>query len=342
MDPLRIRELFPWDEKTYIEYSGLSAIHCEILQLGRTAPSLEYHLNLSAEEINAPDILGMTPLIWASRNAEYHAAKTLLEYRADPNIGSRIFGYPLHAALQIETVSQRRSVVDILLKYGADIRKRGLRGRSCLHIAAKCLTSFPEEIEMLLKAGAEVNMTDRMQRSPLNIMLSSDCQKNYLDGNFARTVQLLVNYGADVNYCPAGGSAPLLEAFFDNDIRAIDIVLIFLNHPDIDVQITDSYGQTVLHWVAGYSSVSMPNEAYLDFLEAVKTTLEILKKKGAHMIDVYAVNDDGYTAMEFIWGKDSSRYTGSARDIAFEKLIQVIEPGYVFQKKITELPVRVN
>lgn len=158
-DRYDLQKLFPWSDQTYAEFMGFSRIHCYILRLGRNPyKSLSDLLEISADDINAQDRWGRTALFWAVHMEDYTAVDTLLEFRADPNLTcSDGSGNPLHQALRIISAPERQAMVEHLLQAGANTQKRTLDGISALHIAVELFGDSPEEIEILLNAGADAN-----------------------------------------------------------------------------------------------------------------------------------------------------------------------------------------
>jgi ankyrin repeat protein len=144
-------------------------------------------------DLNVRDCLGRTPLHHAA--AEGRGLEPLLEAGADPNARDKDGKTPLHYA-----VAHRRSdAVKLLLEYGAEVDRElaeALR-LTPLHLAAP--RGDVEEVERLLRQGADLNAGDRECNTPLHHVAA---------GYRYVSAQLLVQHGADVNTRNSQGKTP--------------------------------------------------------------------------------------------------------------------------------------
>jgi ankyrin repeat protein len=116
---------------------------------------------------------------------------------------------PLMLAAAFGTVDAMRTLLD----GGADARAASSSNVTALHWAA---TSF-EKTSLLLGAGADVNVTTQLGRTPLVIAASAH--------GTAPVVKLLLSKGADVNAADTVGVTPLIAAAAVNNDEAARLIL---------------------------------------------------------------------------------------------------------------------
>ena len=158
------------------------------------------------------------------------------------------------------------AVLEVLLKAGADVNAKDTDGTTPLHSAARDKPS-PAVLDFLLKA--DVNAKDADGNTPLHAAAAFNPSPAVLE--------ILLKAGADVNAKDADGSTPLHAAARDNPSPA---VLEILLKAGADVNAKDKDGDTPLHWAA----LDDPSPA----------AFEVLLKAGA---DVNAKTTDGETPL---------------------------------------------
>ncbi|KAH0612675.1 uncharacterized protein H6S33_009055 [Morchella sextelata] len=205
---------------------------------------LEYGVDIDERDEN-----GMTALHMAVRcegSGSLEALKTLLEWGADTGVHEPISGYtPLHTAVHMESPI----AVEMLLRKGAPVDARTLKGETPLHVAAwKTLhklgnkpfdymdhpaswnfyergitrveaggiTRHEVVVKLLLEYGADVDALDETSRTPLHLAATR--------GN-EETARILIRSGADIDAKDGEGITPLryavtIDEFSFNDAKA--------------------------------------------------------------------------------------------------------------------------
>ncbi|CAG0900193.1 unnamed protein product [Cyprideis torosa] len=109
---------------------------------------------------NVPDDGGRSPLFIATEKGHLLVADVLFALGADPNV-TDWFG---HSPLFVATEKGHHEVVEVLLANGADPNVANCFEKSPLHEAASAETA-----ELLIRKGAVVNAKDRCGKTPLSV-----------------------------------------------------------------------------------------------------------------------------------------------------------------------------
>lgn len=128
----------------YLETRGFSNLHQVLLGIDRSMGLSDYLNSLDQHDlrqvINLADTRGRTPLTWAAEFGWSDAVQVLLSFRANPNCVQTGNLTPLHLAVAGPKAQFFRTefleVINLLLKAGADINARDCQGWTPLHIAA--------------------------------------------------------------------------------------------------------------------------------------------------------------------------------------------------------------
>lgn len=207
-------------------------------------------------DVNAADPDGITPLLSAIINGHYDAAALLVEKGANPNLADRTGRTPLYSAVDFHTMpaSNRPSPREIDNE----------------------LTSL-DVVKALIAKGADVNVQLKQQqpyRTKLDrgddTMLTTGTTPLLRAAKAADTaaMKLLLDKGADPKLATRAGITPLMAAAGlgtkeedttgrrKTQAEAIEAIKLCLT-AGVDVNATDSRGQTALHGAAfqGYDQV---------------------------------------------------------------------------------------
>jgi ankyrin repeat protein len=128
----------------------------------------------------------ITPLMWAARSGDLGLVQLLLAHGADVHAQTPAFGTPLSNAAS----SGNPQVLELLLSHGADPDAGRPDGYTPLMSAAAAGVTGDVAAELLIRAGADVNIRNRAGDSALAIAVE--------EGD-ARTVRLLRAAGAEAS-----------------------------------------------------------------------------------------------------------------------------------------------
>lgn len=149
------------------------------------------------------------------------------------------------------------SVVEALIKKGADVNAKAKNGLTALYLAV--LKNCYKIAELLLKSGASVNE-------------QSNCLLQASQNNNGDIVRLLAEHGADMNLRSKNGYAPLHIAVINNYKKVVEALI--GNGADINIKSTDNSvpGSTPLHLAvlkfnSLITSVLVQNNADVDALD---------------------------------------------------------------------------
>lgn len=209
--------------------------------------------------------------------------------------------------------------------FKVDITAKDKQGNTPLH-----RVSFPEEAELLIAKGADVNARNNKGETPLFLPLLR---------NQEGIVQLLIAKGADVNARNNEGETPLLMALRFRRERVVQLLIV----GGADVNAKGGLGLTPLH-LAGSKEVAelliakganvnaKTNEGDTPLhLARSKEVAELLIAKGAN---VNAKNNKGFTPVDSIFeaAAGPSMYSYSSKYVDLAE--QLIAKGLPFNAKV--------
>jgi ankyrin repeat protein len=205
------------------------------------APDAARALARAGAEINRKDPEGTTALVRAIINSHYDTAAVLLEEGADPNIADTSGMAALYAAVDMSSLGEiygrpprpvpdRHSALDLiqlLLARGADVNAKltaatqmrnhtpgeGTLGEGATALMRAAKHGDHRAVEILLNNGADVSLKQRQGSTALLFACgfgrgqSAFAEDVGIEPDFLKTVQMLVDRGADVRASnDAGGT----------------------------------------------------------------------------------------------------------------------------------------
>jgi len=151
----------------------------------------------------------------------------------------------------------KANTVRLLINHGADVTAEDETHSTPLHLASSLGTA--ETVQLLIECRADVNARDGNHRTPLHLASSRDEGPKELsddaDAPMARfddkadTVQLLIDYGADVTAQDDTHSTPLHLASSKGSVETVEILI---KH-GADVNAQNGNLSTPLHLAASSS-----------------------------------------------------------------------------------------
>ncbi|XP_076341142.1 rabankyrin-5-like [Tachypleus tridentatus] len=203
-------------------------------------------------DINAGNALGETAIhvVVKSRNINVRLAKALLEVELlDLNRQEKMNGYtPLHVLVKNCVYDGKFSpeMEELLqsLVADSDLTMKDHRGETALHRAAGAKNQHHRPLEILVKAGADLDVQNDLGLTPLMCAV---------DTGSTEVARVLIDFGTDTNLSDRNGQTSLHYAAYKN---LPDIVKYLLHH-GCDVNALDINGDSALHLASSKGNTSV-------------------------------------------------------------------------------------
>jgi ankyrin repeat protein len=188
-------------------------------------------------QTEAPNWLGITPLMWAAAMGNKNACVALIEAKADVNAPS-----PYGTALSFAEMGGNKEVVRLLLDKGARPTKDRVDGITPLMTAAE--TGRTEVLRLLLDHKHEVNARDVEGTTAL--MFAARRGRT-------QAARVLLDAGADLNAADVHGRTALMYAALNDYPTTTELLL---SRRPATVNARDKAGNTALSLAARYGTGS--------------------------------------------------------------------------------------
>ena len=221
--------------------------------------------------VSLRDKKSMTPIGYACKYGHLEAVKVLIEYKAKMNVGcganrltplgfASSYGYYDLCEWLIEKKARvlgkdkfkrtplimavrngHTKIASLLLQNGSEWDHTDSSMNTALHYAAAY--GWLDIIELLLKAGADVNAQNSWKISPINIAMLKNhhgCVKRFLE-----------EANVDVNGKDEKGRTLIMLSLFVLDDESHDFIS-YLLKKGADPNIADLEGQSSIHYIAKY------------------------------------------------------------------------------------------
>ena len=187
--------------------------------------------------VNSEDSVGDTPLHIATVNNHAEIASILIEAGADIHATNHKGYNMLHSAVAGAAPDALR--LFLTQKMDAELNAEDLDGNTPLHFTCNIWIARYEEARMLLEAGANPNVINHKQETPLIIAAQ-------VHENRSKYIRLLVEHGADICAEDSAGMTPLYHAFKEGSEENIQALL----DVGADLHAVNRDQQNVLHAIA--------------------------------------------------------------------------------------------
>ena len=241
-----------------------SGVTCLMFAVGEDCnnEALRAMVNYGAD-VNTTGRGNHTALIKACKNGYTDAINLLLEAGADPNIADDSGVTCLMFAVGEDCSNE---VLQAIIDHGADVNNAS--NDNCTALMLACAKRHADAINVLLKAGANPNITDDSGATCLMCAVGKDCSKEVL--------QAIIDYGADVNATSKENFSALMIACGEGYTDNINMLMEAGANPNI----ADDSGATCLMCAVGEDCSNEVLQAIVD-----------------HGADVNATNKQNCTAL---------------------------------------------
>ena len=244
-----------------VDINGYTCLHAAIIE--HCSKNVLQELIDHGVHVNARNCNCETALMIACQKYYVEAIDVLLNAGADSNItDTKGFTWIHHAAGGICSKETLQAIID----HGVDINAIDEDGRTVLMIS--CQMGNVEAINVLLNAGADSNITDTNSGTWIHYAVDGGCSKE--------TLQIIIEYGANVNALDKNNSTALMLACQKGNVEAIKVLL----NAGAGSNITDTNGHTWIHYAVAS--------------DCSKETLQIIIEYGG---DVNALDKNNSTAL---------------------------------------------
>ena len=240
-------------------------------------------------------------LIVAATDGHYETVEALLEGGANVNF----VGHLQETALTCAAIKGNAGLVKLLLRYGADMHYSGFYGNA---LACASRSGHTETAEILLQAGSDVESTGHLLghhrvRGQTSLMLAAQ-------GNYIKTMKLLLGWGAEVNKEDAAARMPLHHAaqlsqsyFWESDNQSRNPAVKMLLEYGANIRNTDRNSQSGAMTLYG-------DRRRKGFLElALERYRKIFVSHSPEFKITETLSEDGEQIVSFLYAAGAEAYT---------------------------------
>ncbi|MDA3886594.1 MAG: ankyrin repeat domain-containing protein [Candidatus Delongbacteria bacterium] len=194
--------------------------------------------------INIPSDFKLSPLMLTIK---YSSNKPLKLKGYEP-FAKQFRNYYSYKRINDKKIDQEISLIDTLIKYGANINPKDLNSNPLI---TSIMTGNFELTKRLIDLGAEINSPDENKSSPLQYLLTY--MRN--DSTLLDYVKYFYSKGADLEWKNTNNTSVLLYAISSNNVEVAKYVYENLANPDINF--IDTRGVTALFYGVKYNNIEM-------------------------------------------------------------------------------------
>lgn len=224
-------------DESSLDQQEFSLLHRIVLRLH--GMDLRSYLDDIGKDLNAVDVNGRTPLLWASWRGDVEAVNLLLQAKVDIDKQDRQGYTPLARASK----AGHLQCVKLLLQFGASLTTPTGWGAQPIHLASDNKENGHIVVQELVRAGANPSAPSELG-SPLH---------NAANRGSLETVKYLISLGVEIDLVDQDGDSPAMVALMCSNQS------IFCHLVEIGVKLNNSRktGENVLHiacWCASEMS----------------------------------------------------------------------------------------
>ena len=219
-----------------------------------TTPEMATFLLQHGAKVDAKDNYKDTKLCDASWHGDLEMVKVLLQYEAAPNALCYHNETPLHIVTNVHDITKTNNteLVEMLLKHGANANVTNQQSMTPLHFASK--NGNLGEVQALIKYGANVNATGESLITPLHM-----AALGHIGDGLANVTEILLKNGANIEAKDDNLRTPLHYAV--ENMYGLDVAKVLVQH-GADLKAKSKDGKTPLE-----VAIEEKNEDVVDFLK---------------------------------------------------------------------------
>ncbi|ROV97208.1 hypothetical protein VSDG_04795 [Cytospora chrysosperma] len=231
-----------------LEMAEFSPLHKVVLGIRHL--DLPEFLRLNTCPLESVDTTGLTPLHYAAIRGDARAARALLDAGAELEFASRERRET--ALLLACRHASSLEVVEMLVAAGADVNTSNAVGRTPL-----IMVTFKKGLRRTNRMADPVRIMAVLVRAGAAVHAQDKYHGTALDyaclSNEPELLDFLISSGADYNHQDYEGSTSLMNAVLYHACKSAELLL----RRGADVHITDNDGKNILHYVASVSNADM-------------------------------------------------------------------------------------
>ena len=207
-------------------------------------------------DVNATNKSNTTALMVACKTGNIDAINELLNAEADTNIVDTNGYTCLHAAV---SATCNKEVLQTLINHGADVNAADKSNVAALMLA--CEKGNVNAVDILLNAGADPNIPDTDGNTRLHDTVRHGYNREVL--------QLLLDYGANVNAIDNCNETVLMKAYWNGNTDVINVLL----NAGADPNIADFKGVPLIYYAVEGGGSKDVLQAIIDHCADVNATI---------------------------------------------------------------------
>jgi ankyrin repeat protein len=209
-----------------------------------------------------------TPLHLAAKKGNYAVVELLVNCNANLHAQNKDLQTPLHLALKMRC----HAIAELLIKNGANLKLCDADQNTPLHLAVQ--KNNDELATLMIQKGAVIDAKDIHGYPALYYAITSRFGSD-------KSVKLLLEHGADANFCDKNGDNLILLAAKKANWDALKVLIEdvkLLN--SININACDSQGRTALYYAISFHKTMLPSMRSCTYITN-EASIKLLLEHGA-------------------------------------------------------------